>query len=98
MTKYCEDDSRKPRNVRTLRTSLIPKQIKLDTKTLVHLLYTKDLDKKSKLLTNGELVWNKEKIWATFFRTDKKAVHTRDYTFNHMVDTNGIYCSVLLIR
>lgn len=98
MTEAVEAAGKKVRNFCPLRTGVIPKHITLDTTTLVHLLYTKDFGLKSKLLTKGELVRNKEKIWATFFRTNMKLFESKDYRFNHMVDTDGVSCSVLLIR
>ncbi|CAL8460939.1 g470 [Coccomyxa elongata] len=98
MTEALEQNGKRIRNFCPLRTSAVPRHITLDTTTLVHLLYTEEFGKKSRLLTKGELVRNKEMIWGTFFRTNMKAFETRDYRFNHMVNTDGVSCSVLLIR
>ena len=98
MTEALERNGRRVRNFCPLRTSAVPRHITLDTNTVVHLLYTKEFGNKSRLLTKGELVRNKEMIWELFFRTDKRAFETRDYRFNHMVNTDGVSCSVLLIR
>ncbi|CAL8461643.1 g1174 [Coccomyxa elongata] len=98
MTEALEQNGKRVRNFCPLRTSAVPRHITLDTTTLVHLLYTEEFGKKSRLLTKGELGRNKEMIWETFFRTNKRAFETRDYRFNHMVNTDGVSCSVLLIR
>ena len=50
----------------------------------------------------GNIEINKAKVWNFFFKTDKKCFHTKednhDYTFNHMIETDGVNCYVLLIR
>lgn len=98
MTEAMEEAGKKLRNFCPLRTSVIPRHITLDTTTLVHLLFTKENGSKSKILTKGELLRNKDNIWETFFRTNMKVFKARDYKFNHMVDTDGVSCSILLIR
>lgn len=98
MTGVIEEAGKKIRNFCPLRTSVIPRHVTLDTTTLVHLLFTKENGNKSKMLTKGELVKNKDKIWETFFRTNMKIFENRDYKFNHMIDTDGVSCCVLLIR
>ena len=98
MTELIEQASKKVRNCCPLRTSVIPRHVTLDTTTLVHLLFTKKNGSKSKMLIKGELVRNKDKIWETFFRTNMKVFEAKDYKFNHMVDTDGVSCCILLIR
>jgi Putative transposase DNA-binding domain len=98
MTEVIEEANMKIRNFCPLRTSVIPMHITLDTTTLVHLLFTKENGSKSDVLTKGELVRNKGKIWETFFRTNMKVFKAKDYVFNYMIDTDGVSCSILLIR
>ena len=100
MTEFVEQAGRRPRNFSPLRTSVIPKHICIDTTTLVHLLYDKELGmgKKSEVLTNGGIKRNQAKIWETMFRTDKQEFRSKDYIFNHMIDTDGVSACVLLIR
>ena len=98
MTRYLETAGKKSRSFCPLRTTMIPKHICIDTTSLVNLLYTSDFGQKSKLLKKGELVRNKDEIWSTFFRTDKKLFNTRDYVFNHMIDTDGVSACIQLIR
>jgi hypothetical protein len=84
-----------------LRTDIIPKYIRIDTTTLVHLLFTKKQGNKSDYLTNGNLVKHQEKLWSFFFKTNKKCFHLNDdnkYKFHYMIETDGVGCSILLIR
>lgn len=88
-------------NVCPLRTDIIPKYIRIDTTTLVHLLFTKKQGNKSGYLTNGNLVKYQDKLWSLFFKTNKKCFHLNDeykYKFHYMIETDGVGCSLLLIR
>jgi hypothetical protein len=85
-------------NVFPLRSEIIPKHIKLDTTTLVTLLMTKKQGIKSKYLTKGNLKRNEDKIWKFFFRTERKMFHKKYYEFHHMIETDGVSCSLLLLR
>ncbi len=98
MTRAMEQTGKKIRNFCPLRTSVIPRHICLDTTVLVHLLFTEANGPKEKMLRKGELVRNKDKIWSLFFRTDQRAFSAKDYRFNNMVYTDGVACSILLIR
>jgi hypothetical protein len=48
--------------------------------------------------TNGELKKNEDKIWKFFFRTERKMFHKTGFSFHHMVSTDGIGLSILLLR
>ena len=85
-------------NVFPMRSEIIPKHIRLDTTTLVHLLMTKKQGIKSEYLTKGNLKRNENKIWEFFFRTERKFFHKQHYEFHHMIETDGISCSLLLLR
>jgi len=41
-------------------------------------------------------------VWGLFFKTDKKCFHrvqdNHDYTFHHQIETDGVSCSIILIR
>jgi len=37
-------------------------------------------------------------IWKFFFRTEKKLFRKTDYSFHHMISTDGVGVSVLLLR
>ena len=90
-------------NLFPLRTSIIPKYIKIDTATLVHLLL--DSQKhgytKTHCMTKGNLVKMENQIWSLFFKTQKRCFYNeenRKYRFNYMIETDGVGCSIQLIR
>jgi hypothetical protein len=85
-------------NVFPLRSDIIPKHIRLDTTTLVHLLMTKKQGNKSEYLFKGNLKRFEDKIWKFFFRTERQCFKKKEYTFHHMIETDGVSCSILLLR
>ena len=98
MMKQVEKEEQTISNVFPMRSEIIPKHIRLDTTTLVHLLMTKKQGIKSEYLTKGNLKRNENKIWEFFFRTERKMFHKKYYDFHHMIETDGISCSLLLLR
>ena len=98
MMKQVEKEEQTICNVFPMRNEIIPKHIRLDTTTLVHLLMTKKQGNKSDYLTEGNLKRNENKIWEFFFRTERKCFHKKNYEFHHMIETDGISCSLLLLR
>jgi len=98
MMKQVEKEEQIICNVFPMRNEIIPKHIRLDTTTLVHLLMTKKQGNKSDYLTEGNLKRNENKIWDFFFRTERKCFHKKHYEFHHMIETDGISCSLLLLR
>jgi hypothetical protein len=103
MLRYIESRDANIINLFPLRNSIIPKYIKIDTTTLVHLLldpkkhgYTKGY-----LTTKGNLVRLQEEIWNLFFRTQKKCFYNHErykHRFNYMIETDGVGCSIQLIH
>jgi hypothetical protein len=85
-------------NVFPMRNDIVPKHIRIDTTSLVHLLITKKQGNKSDYLFNGNLKKNEDKIWAFFFRTERQCFIKPNYSFHHMIETDGISVSILLIR
>ena len=98
MMKQVENENQTILNVFPLRNEIIPKHIRLDTTTLVHLLMTKKQGLKGKYLTEGNLKKNEDKIWKFFFRTERDCFRKKDYSFHHMIETDGVSCSILLLR
>ena len=98
MMKQIEKEEQTIYNVFPMRSEVIPKHIRLDTTTLVHLLMTKKQGNKSDYLTKGNLKRKEDKIWEFFFRTERKMFHKKYYEFHHMIETDGISCSLLLLR
>lgn len=72
MMKQIEKEEQTIYNVFLMRSVVIPKHIRLDTTTLVHLLMTKKQGNKSDYLTKGNLKRKEDKIWEFFFRTERK--------------------------
>jgi hypothetical protein len=98
MMKQVEKEEQTISNVFPMRSEIIPKHIRLDTTTLVHLLMTKNQGIKSAYLTKGNLKRNENKIWKFFFRTERKMFYKKHYEFHHMIETDGVSCSLLLLR
>ena len=82
-------------NLFPMRNDIIQKHIKLDTTTLVHILMEKN---KMYFTTEGRLKIYEDKIWKFFFRTDKDCFKKKNYSFHHMINTDGVSCSIMLIR
>jgi transposase len=101
MMKELETQGYRINSVCPLRTDIIPKHIRIDTTSLVHICLTEEQGTKEEFLTKGNLVRNQSKIWGFFFKTNKKCFHMSDthkYTFDHMISTDGVSCSILLIK
>jgi len=96
--KEIEEEKLSVQNVFPMRNEIVPKHIRLDTTTLVHLLMTKTQGKKSDYLFKGNLKLNEDKIWKFFFRTERQCFKKKWYSFHHMIETDGISCSILLLR
>ena len=76
-----------------IRTSIVPKNICIDTKTLIDLFIEGD---KRHYQQNINLY--KDAIWSTFFNTNAKVFRRRNYVFDHRIITDGISVSIQLIR
>ena len=98
MMKQIEKEKQTIYNVFPMRNEVIPKHIRLDTTTLVHLLLTKKQGNKSDYLFKGNLKRNEDKIWEFFFRTERNFFKKKYYEFHHMIETDGVSCSLLLLR
>jgi len=98
MMKYIEQEGFSINNVFPLRSDIIPKHITLDSTTIVNLLLRKEQGKKEGYLTKGNLKKKKAEIWDFFFRTQRKCFKRDGYSFHHMIETDGVSCSILLIR
>ena len=98
MMKEVEKEGVMIYNVFPMRNDVIPHSIKLDTTTLVNLLFTDKQGKKHHYLTEGNLKKNEDKIWEFFFRTERKCFNKPKYSFHHMIETDGISSSILMLR
>lgn len=98
MMKEVETEKVMIYNVFPMRNEIIMKSIKLDTTTLVHLLMTKTQGNKTDYLLEGNLKKYEDKIWEFFFRTERQCFKKPKYTFHHMIETDGVSCSIFLLR
>ena len=100
MTEYTENAGKRPRSLSPLRTSLVPKHITLDTSTLIYLLYDEKmaLGKKYKLTESGGVKRNQEALWKAMFKVNRREFKAKHYTFNFILNTDGVSACTLLIR
>ena len=98
MMKEVEKDKVMIYNVFPMRNDIIMKSIKLDTTTLVHLLFTQKQGNKTDYLLKGNLKKYENEIWDFFFRTERQCFKKPKYTFHHMIETDGVSCSILMLR
>ena len=98
MMKEVEKKECSINNIFPMRTNIIPKHIRIDTTTLVHLLMTKKQGNKSDYLFKGNLKRFENKIWEFFFRTERQCFKKKWYDFHHMIETDGTGCSILFLR
>ena len=98
MMKKIDQQEIKVNNVFPMRNEIIPKHIRLDTTTIVLLLFTKKQGGKSEYTTKGNLKRNENKIWKFFFRTERQCFHKPNYTFHNMIETDGVSATIIFIR
>jgi hypothetical protein len=103
MMRTVEERGQKVSGVFPLRSDLIPKHFRMDTTTLVYLCMTKDIGTQAYYTTQGNLVRHQRRIRNFFFKTHLKCFHVDEndkhgYTFDHMVETDGVSISILLVR
>jgi hypothetical protein len=98
MMKQVETHEETISNVFPLRSSISPGYIRLDTITLVYLHLRKEQGKKSDYCNQGNTKKHEDKIWKFFFRTEKKVFRKTDFSFHHMISTDGVGVSILFIR
>jgi hypothetical protein len=98
MMKQSENESETMSNVFPLRSSIAPGYIRLDTITLVNLLLRKEQGNKSDYSNQGNTKKHEDKIWKFFFRIEKKVFRKTDFSFHHMISTDGVGVSVLFLR
>ncbi len=98
MMRYIEDDEYSIYNVFPLRSDIVPKHIRLDTTSIVHLLLSKKQGNKTDFLFKGNLKRREDDIWNFFFRTEKNVFKKNRYGFHHMIETDGMSCTILYLR
>ena len=86
------DDNIKLFNILPLKKSLIPTNITLDTACIISILCNNNT-KFFKNINNY-----KDEIWNKFFNLDNKVFKRNNYKFNHMIKTDGISATILLVK
>ena len=84
-------------NVFPLRNDIVPHHIRIDTTSLVHMLLRKEHGIKSDYV-NGNCKKREDETWSLFFHTDLKCFKKTKYDFYHMIETDGISCSIIFKR
>ena len=98
MMKEIEEECLTINNVFPMRNTIISSHCRIDTTSLVHLLFTQKQGNKTDYLLEGNLKKYENKIWEFFFRTERQCFNKPKYTFHHMIETDGISCSIIMIR
>ena len=80
-------------HVLPLRTSIIPKNITIDTFALATLILKKD---KLEYLKN--ITTKADDLWSKIFNLNDPIFRKKGFTFHHMIKTDGISCSILYIK
>ena len=75
------------------RTNIIPKHIMLDSCGLADLTVT---EKISEYLSN--ITKYKDDLWKSKFKTNRREFRRKNYVFDYMIRTDGVACSILLIK
>jgi len=94
MMKEIESEGEKIYNVFPMRTNIIPKYIKLDTTSLVEFLVTKEQGTKKEFKVSER----EDDIWKFFFKTNNGVFRKRNYSFHHMILTDGIGVSIIFLK
>lgn len=83
-------------NVLPLRTNIIPKNIVIDTCGLIQNLLGDEPT--AQHLKNYKKDDNQYTLWNKLFKLNKKVFNKNKYSFNFMIRTDAISCSILFIR
>lgn len=84
-------------NVLPLRTNIIPKNICIDTCSIIQNFMGDDYD--SKLLTTYKKQNKYFELWNKYFKLNKRVFKKgQKYAFSHMIRTDGVSCCVLFVK
>ena len=101
MMRWVEQQGTKIPNIFPLRTSIVPKYVRLDTKLVIQLLLPKDTDLGAPFKLLKDIVSNKDAVWRKVFKLDEKCFapkETSTYQFGHTIQTDGVGCSILWVE
>jgi hypothetical protein len=94
MNKILEAGGHKLFQPLPLRTNIIPKNITIDTSSVIS-LFCPDA-KKGDLLKAVKK--NQEDVWNNLLNLQHKVFKNKKYHFHHQIQTDGFSCSILFIR
>lgn len=97
MSIEIENKEEKTFSIFSLRKSVISKYVKIDTTTVLHLLFSNGMNK-GYYLTKGNTKKLQYTIWNKYFRLEKKIFNKKGYLFCGEISTDGFSVSILLIR
>jgi hypothetical protein len=80
-------------NLFPLRVSVIPKHIKLDTTTIVNILFECD-----KFYYKNNITKENTNIWDKVLKLNLKVFRKKGYKFNNSIITDGVSCSILSVK
>lgn len=96
MNEILEDEGFKLFQPLSLRNSVIPHYVTMDTASLVNLLTEKGEQTKSELLK--DIKENQEQIWNKHFKLDTTIFRKKNYRFNYTIETDGVGVSLLFVH
>lgn len=76
-----------------VRKSVIPKYIDIDISVIISSLVTED-----KKYYNDNKLKESDALWKEFFDMESKVFKKKGYTFNRMISTDGVGCTILFVR
>ena len=85
-------------NVFPLRSEVSPHHIRIDTATLVKMLLRTDQGTVRSYVNDGNCKKKENESWSLFFNTDLKCFKKMKYDFHHMIETDGVSCSIIFKR
>ena len=101
MNKILEENGHKLFQPIPLRTNIIPKNILIDTITLIKYFMPKYDEMGNRIVKKewvDNLTDNYRNIWNIFFKRNNKVFRDRHYAFNNQIETDGFSCSLCFIR
>jgi len=103
MMRFVESKEQTIYNVFPLRTDIIPKYIRLDTVAIIDILFDSlpnDENREKKTHYCRHIKETQEQLWSLFLKTNMRCFRHKNktYQFNYMIETDGVGCSILLVR
>jgi hypothetical protein len=83
-------------NVFPLRNQVVPHHIRIDTRGLIRMFLRKEHGTISEF--EAAIKKQADKLWKLFFKTDLNCFKKKKYDFHHMIETDGVSCSIIFKR